>query len=422
MMKRSQIKRRPLADTVLSTLEPEDKDYRELDGNGLYFRVRANGAKGWNLRYKKPNGKWSWLGLGSFPAVSGRGARKKAQELIELASEGIDISSHRAGAAGTGPDAVSAVVTFADQAEEWYRRKKEAGRSPATLKQMRLYLDKDILPAIGHRDITQISRLECARLQETVEQRGSHTIAEKMRRWVGQVFSQAVARGVCELNPASELAHIAAPAPKMQNYPHLLEPEIPEFLRELRASTSRDSTLNAIRMVLLTASRPGMVRHAEWSEIDLNAATWSISAAKMKIRREFVVPLPCQLVELLSIQKEVTGIGRYVFPGVGHVNSMMSENTINKALGMIGYKGKMVGHGARHTASTLLREHGWKKDYVEAQLAHVEPGTAGVYNKAAYLEQRRVMMQWYADYLVALEAGLSEQDRQRFDAEVKAVH
>ena len=422
MMKRSQIKRRPLADTVLASLEPEDKDYRELDGNGLYFRVKKNGQKGWNLRYKKSDGKWSWLGLGSFPEVSGKAARKKAMELRELANDGIDISSHRAGATEAMQGAAASVVTFAEQAEEWYRRKEEAGRSPATLRQMRLYLDKDILPAIGSRDITQISRLECARLQESVELRGSHTIAEKMRRWVGQVFSQAIARGLCELNPASELAHIAAPAPKMRNYPHLLEPDIPDFLRELRKSTSRDATLTAIRMVLMTASRPGMVRHAEWSEIDLDAATWSISAAKMKVRREFVVPLPRQLVLLLTEQKEATGRGRYVFPGVGHVNSMMSENTINKALSLIGYKGKMVGHGARHTASTLLREHGWKKDYVEAQLAHIESGTAGVYNKAAYLEQRRVMTQWYADYLDALEVGMSDEDRQRFDAAVRAVH
>ena len=160
-----------------------------------------------------------------------------------------------------------------------------------------------------------------------------------------------------------------------------------------------------VRMVLRTACRPGMARHAEWQDIDLENALWTIPAEKMKMRRDHLIPLSRQTVEELRELHQVTGQNRYVFPGQGPKKPVMSENTVNKCLRLVGYKGKLVGHGARHTASTLLREHRWHKDYVDMQLAHVEGGTSGVYNQAMYLEQRRVMMQWYADYLDWLEFG-----------------
>lgn len=415
-MKRQDIKRRPLADSVLTSLEPEDKVYRELDGNGLYFRVNPNGNKSWNLRFKNTAGKWAWLGLGRFPEISGKTARKKAQALLLQASNGVDISAGQ-----TASDLP--VHTFAESAERWYARKAGNGLSHGTTRQMRLYLDRDMLPALGNKDITKVTRRDCVAVQQGLEKRDAHVIAGKVRRWMSQIFSEAIAHGVCDLNPASELRHIAAPAPKPRNYPHLLEDELPEFLRELRVSAPRirPLTIAAIRMSLLTASRPGVVRLAEWTEIDLKTGTWSIGKDKMKMRRDFVCPLPRQLVDILHDVSRSSFRSRYVFPGMGHVNSMMSDNTINRTLGILGYKGRMVGHGTRHTASTLLREHGWNRDFVEMQLAHLEPGTAGVYNKAAYVEQRKAMMQWYADYLDALEAGIDAEVKRGFDAKVNLV-
>jgi integrase len=215
-------------------------------------------------------------------------------------------------------------------------------------------------------------------------------------------FSEAIAEGLCELNPASELRHIAAKAPDTVHYPHLLEADLPNFLRALKASTSRHLTKEAVWMLLRTASRPGMVRFAEWREISLEDGLWIVPAEKMKMRRNHIVPLPTQTLSSLKEIRLQTGRQRLIFPGQGSRNPVLSENTINQVLCKIGYKGKLVGHGARHTASTLLREHGWNKDYVEAQLAHKEAGVAGVYNQAQYLDQRREMMQWYADYLDAL--------------------
>lgn len=410
-MKRSQIKRRPLADTVLVSLEPEDKDYRELDSPGLYFRVKRNGAKSWELRYKRPDGRWSWKGLGGFPAVSGKKARRDAEDLRRLAADGMDLA--------TLDKQARPRHLFKDAAEDWYRRKVESGRASDTISQMRLYLDKDILPALGRKALDEITRQDCTELQKSIEARGAHNIAKKIRGWLRQIFSLAIAEGKCELNPASELRHVAAVAPKTTHYPHLLEPELPGFLQALSKSRSRPITLAAVRMILHTASRPGMVRFAEWREIDLERGIWTIPAKKMKARRDHVVALATQTIESLHEIRRQTGRQRLVFPGQGPKKPVLSEGTVNKAIALVGYKGKLTGHGSRHTASTLLREHGWPKDHVEAQLAHKEEGVAGVYNQAAYLEHRRRMMQWYSDYLDALERGITGDEHEAFKARVE---
>lgn len=403
-MKRTDIKRRPLADTVLATLDPEAKEYRESYGvDRIYFVVSPNGRKRWEFRYKKHTGKWSFMGLGGYPEVSAKRAREKAQQAMQLLDKGIDPVESKATA--TAADVTSKQNTFRAAAEAWYDKKSKEGLAKSTLDKVRTYLDSDILPALGDKQLDDISRKDCAALQKTFENRDAHNVAKKARGWLNKIFSYAIASGLTENNPASELLVVAAPAPKTQQYPHLLEPELPEFLRALRRSTSRRIALTAAWMTLYTASRPGMVRYAEWKEIDLEAGLWSVPAAKMKMRRDHLVPLCTQLVALLQDLHPQTGQNKWVFPGIGSTTPVISENTIGKVFAQVGYKGKLVGHGTRHTASTLLREHEWPKDFVEAQLAHKEEGVSGVYNQAGYLKQRREMMQWYADYLSALEVG-----------------
>ncbi|WP_434135922.1 tyrosine-type recombinase/integrase [Pseudomonas luteola] len=418
-MKRSEIKKRPLADTVLTNLEPEDKEYRELDGNGLYFRVKPNGQKGWLLRHKKPDGRWGWHGLGGYPEIPAKVARKRAVELRELTAHGIDPVKHKA--AQKAAREASALNPFHESAAYWYQRKVDDGLAESTLRLMRGYLDNDILPALGNKPITEITPRDCAALQEKIEARGATNTRDKVRVALRQIFSQAIARGLCEINPASELVTIATKTPKATPYPHLLEPELPAFLHALRKSTSRTPARTATWMCLWTASRPGMVRWVEWSEIDLHNALWTIPAAKMKMRRDHTVPLSRQPLEALRELHRLTGRGRYLFPGIGEKQPVISENTINLTLRKIGYRGRLVGHGTRHTASTLLREHRWEKDLVEAQLAHVEGGTSGIYNQAVYLEHRRKMMQWYCDYLDCLADGMTPAQRAEFDRRVKSA-
>lgn len=416
-MKRNDIKRRPLADTVLASLEPEAKEYRETYGvDRIYFVVSPNGRKRWELRYKKPSGSWSFMGLGGYPEVSAKRAREKASQVMALVDQGVDPVAKKV--SDSESDKRSLHTTFRAAAEAWHHKRSNEGLAKGTLEKIRTYLDKDILPALGDKQLDAITRRDCAELQRSFERREAFNVASKARGWVNKIFSFAIASGLTENNPASELLVVAAPAPKMQQYPHLLEPELGDFMRAMRKSPSRLVARTAAWMTLWTASRPGMVRYAEWSEIDLDAGLWSIPGEKMKTGRDHVVPLCTQLVTSLRELHELTGRNKWLFPGIGPSTPVISENTIGKVFAGVGYKGRLVGHGTRHTASTLLREHEWNKDFVEAQLAHKEAGVSGVYNKAAYLRQRQKMMQWYADYLDALSIGISAEEAAVFKERV----
>lgn len=420
-MKRADIKRRPLADTVLASLEPEAKEYREPYGiDRLYFVVKPNGRKRWEVRFKKPDGKWGWHGLGSYPDVTAKRAREKAMAAQQLVSDGLDPVKHKAAQKLAAKEAT--LNPFKESVAYWYQRKVDDGLAESTLRLMRGYLDNDILPALGDKPIRDISPKDCVALQEKIEARGATNTRDKIRVALRQIFSQAIARGLCEVNPAAELVTIATKTPKAKHYPHLLEPELPAFLQALRTSTSRTPARTATWLCLWTASRPGMVRWSEWSEIKFDSAEWIVPARKMKTRRDHIIPLSQQAVEAIRELQRLTGRGRYLFPGIGSKNPVISENTINLTLRKIGYKDRLVGHGTRHTASTLLREHGWDKDHVEAQLAHKEIGVAGIYNQAAYIPQRRAMMQWYADYLDCLANGMTPAQRAEFDKIVNVTH
>lgn len=386
--------------------KPRAKPYGLADGGGLFLWITPNGHKYWHFRFSYNQGQQR-ISFGSYPSTSIQLARERAAEARALLARDIDPRQKRK------QEKLKTIEnqsnTFRITAEEWYQGKVRGGRSSSTLSKMRTYLDKDILPALGDKNLQSISRADCAALQQKIENRGALNVSIKVRQWLREIFSHAIAKGRCENNAASELKTIALPAPESTPYPHLLEPELPAFLKALDRTTSRQIPRTAAWMNILTASRPGMVRYAEWSEIDLKNALWIIPAKKMKMKQKHICPLAQQLVKALEELQTLTGRHQYLFPGIGIINPVISENTINLIFRKIGYKGKMVGHGSRHTASTLLREHRWDKDYVETQLSHVEEGSAGDYNHAAYLPQRRAMMQWYADYLDALKTdSLSE--------------
>ncbi|MDL4862067.1 tyrosine-type recombinase/integrase [Halomonas elongata] len=412
-MKRTAIKRRPLADTVLSSLEPEAREYRESYGvDRLYFVVSPSGRKRWEVRYKHPaTGKWTWLGVGAYPDTKAKAARAAASEVASLVADGIDPVEVRRGK--------PSVRTFGMVAEEWYRYKEAQGRAERTLTKIRYWLDNDALPALGETDITGVSRGDCVEVQRAIEARGAYNIAEKSRAFLRRIFDFAIAHDYCENNPASNLAEIAAPPPKVKPRPHLLEDELPEFLRSLRKTGSRHSTRVAAWMVLWTASRPGTVRWMEWSEI--NGDLWHIPAEKMKMRRGHTVPLPRQALEALEEVRPRTGRFRYVFAGEGAKLPVISDAAINRCFDKAGYKERMTGHGARHTAKTLLSEHGWPLAWTEMQLAHKPQGLEGTYNQASYIKHRREMMQWYADYLQALEEGMTDDMRREFSRRARAA-
>lgn len=409
-MKRSEIKRRPLADTVLAALEAEEKEYRESYGvDGIYFTVTPKGNKRWDLRYKDDENKWRWAGLGAYPSTSAKMARQKAQEFIlklqETGTSPVDIKKE-----SKQDNTLLAVF------ELFFNKKKLDGVAEKTLKEMRSAFTIHVFPSLGKKSVDTITIQDCVAIQKKLQDAGTFSTADKIRSWLNRTFRYAIAAGLANNNPASYLIDVSVKKPKSQNFPYLLEDELPEFLRALRASKySTFTTLTAAWLVIYTASRPGMVRWAEWDEFDFEEKTWTISAEKMKTRKEHVIPLTTQVIKLLEDLKPYTGYSKYLFPTeYGVRQPVMSDATINKAFSLIGYKRKMTGHGSRHTFKTLVTEHGWNRDWSELQLAHTKKGIEEVYNKAQYLKPRAAMMQWYNDYLNALEAGESENKRELF--------
>ena len=397
----------PLTDLAIKKLAPKEKPFRVSDEKGLVLQVQPNGSKYWQFRYRFRE-KEKLLSLGVYPELTLARARVKRDDARKLLADGVDPS-----AAKKQKRADEEANLFSAVANAWYEFHRPRW-AKKTADKCRSCLDNDILPILGDRPIYKIEARDTAEVIARIEARGSFNIAKKGRQWLRRIFSYAIAKGFTKENPASDLNEIAAPIPKSKPHPFLLEEELPEFLRAVQSYEGRATTKTAAWLVILTAIRPGVVRFAEWQEFDLDKAIWDVPAEKMKMRRPHLVPLPRQLVVMLRGLHKLTGTYRFVFPGqggyAGRESETMSENTINKAFANLGYKGRMTGHGSRHTASTLLHEHGWDSKFIDAQLSHKKkdqdaPSVRGDYNHAIYVPQRREMMQWYADYLDKLASG-----------------
>ncbi|MGV8862882.1 MAG: tyrosine-type recombinase/integrase [Pseudomonas sp.] len=404
-MKRSEIKRRPLADTVLATLEPEAKEYRELDGNALYIRVRPDGSKSWQLRYKKPDGKWSWLGLGGYGTgdhqLSGAQARQKAAVLREDAAKGGNpLATKRARKAA---EIEATNNTFEHLAREWYAAKRKSwtnGTATRTIGALELH----VFPVFGKRIYTEILPMEWMEFLRGMEQKGIIEQTSRVRARCQEIYDLARVTGRATHNPLEGLHKFLQTRPS-ENYAHVPVDELPPLLRAIRAYPSAIDVRIGLHLLSMLACRPSELREARWDEFDLDKALWTIPAERMKRRREHLVPLPCQAVELLCGLRNLTGGYPLLFPGRSDTTKPRSNTVFLMALRRLGYEGRQTGHGFRHIASTILNEHGFDENHIEAQLSHIKEGVAGIYNKAQYLAQRTTMMQWYADYQDTLVKG-----------------
>lgn len=402
-MKRSEIKRRPLADTTLAGLEPEPVAYRELDGAGLYFRVKPNGGKSWELRYKKPDGKWSWLGLGGYPEVSGSLARQKAAELRADAAEGKNpIATKQARKAA---DIEAANDTFEALAREWYASRLSSWDA-GTAKRVMGALERHVFPTFGKRQYTGILSMEWMELLRGMEQQGILEQMSRVRAYCKDVYDLARVTGRAVNNPL-EGVHKFLASGKTENYAHVTAEELPALLRAIQSYPHAKDVQLGLRLLTLLAVRPSELREAQWSEFDFSKKIWTIPPERKgrKKGREHLVPLCRQAIALLEELRPITGAYALLFPGRSDRTKPRSDTVFLMALRRLGYEGRQTGHGFRHIASTILNEHGFPADHIEAQLSHKAAGVRGVYNKAQYLEQRTTMMQWYADYLDTLAAG-----------------
>lgn len=386
----------PLSDTTIRTAKPKDKLYRLTDANGLCLEVTPTGSKLWRYRYRF-NGSAKMLALGAYPAVTLLKARQLRDGARQLLIEGTDPGEQKK----TAKQAQRVEgLTFETLAREWFAYNAPRWAESTTYK-AKLYLENDLIPGIGSRPVKAITRPDLVDLVRKVEARGTLNAAGKIRQWLHQIFRYGLAKGVVDTNPATDLSVVAAPPKAARHHPHVTFAELPELLAKSETANIHSLTRHAIRLLTLTAVRPGELRQAPWAEFDLERATWTIPAERMKARRPHVVPLPRQAVAILRQLQEVTGRYELVFAGA-NPQRPMSENTINKALRLMGYEGRQTGHGFRHLLSTELNGRGYNKDWIERQLAHGDTDEIrGTYNHAAYVEQRREMMQSWADSIDA---------------------
>ena len=394
-MKRTEIKRRPLSDTVLANLEPEAKEYRELDGEGLYFRVKPDGKKAWLFRYKKADGKWSWLGIGTYPELSGKGARKKASEIVQDISHGdnpIITKQER-----KRKELEQNNATFEVLAREWLDTKANTWVQD-TMTRNKSALEKHIFPIFGKRLYTTIKPIEWMNHLKGIQQKqGIYEQVNRVRAMCRDIYDFAKVTGRIDYNPLEGLQKFLQQGIK-QNMSHVSEQEFPALLRAINNYPTMDVRMG-LQLLAMLFCRPTELREAKWQEFDLDQGVWNIPAERMKKRREHIVPLSTQALAILKELQTYQTNSDYLFPSRSDKSKPKSDTVFIMALRRMGYEGRQTPHGFRHIASTLLNNRGFDERHIEAALAHVKDGVAGVYNKAQYLDDRASMMQWYANHL-----------------------
>jgi integrase len=390
-----------LTDTAIRAAKPREKSYKLFDGLGLYLEVASTGSKLWRFKYRH-DGRENRLALGAHPETSLKQARERRDAARRQLAAGIDPSSQRQA------EKMATANTFEAVAREWLAL-QEKKLAPATFAKAIWTFETLVFPYIGPRPIAKLGAVDVLKVLKRIEGRGIHETAHRTRQRCAQVFRYAVQTARAERDPTLDLKGALAPVVK-EHHAAITEPSrIGQLLRAIDGYAGHVVTAYALKLAPLLFVRPGELRHAEWTEFDLDSAEphWRIPAEKMKMREQHVVPLSTQSMELVRELQSVTGRGQYVFPSLRSGSRPMSENTVNAALRRLGYStDEMTGHGFRSLASTCLNEQGYHPDLIELQLAHAERNQVrAAYNKAKRLPERRKMMQAWADYLDGLRAG-----------------
>lgn len=389
-----------LTDTAIRNAKLQDKQYKLTDEKGMYLLVNKAG-KYFRLDYRFGRARKT-LALGVYPEVKLAEAREKRDEARKMIANGVDPGLLRK--VNKSIQAEQVESTFEAIAREWHMKFSSnwaESHARKILRRFELYL----FPWLGTRPIADISPPELLAVLRKIENKGILETAHRAQQNCGQVFRYAIATGRAERDPSADLRGALAPA-KHERMATITEPKkIAELLRAIYGYEGTSVAKGALKLAPLVFVRPGELRHAEWSEIDLDSAEWRIPAEKMKMKAPHIVPLSSQAVEVLTEIWPITGKGRYVFPSVRTNARPMSENTVLAALRRMGFtKEEMSGHGFRAMASTVLHEQGWPSDIIERQLAHAERNSIkAAYNHAQHLPERRKMMQAWADYLEELK-------------------
>lgn len=388
---------RPLTNTEVLRSKAIDKDLTLHDGDGLFMVVKTTGKKLWRFRYQRPATKQrTMMGLGAFPALSLADARRLRADYLSLLANGIDPQTQAEQVTEQQQIALDSI--FSTVAANWFAL-KQASVTPDYAKDIWRSLEKDVFPALGQIPVQEIKARKLVEALEPIKARGALETVRRLVQRINEIMIFAVNTGLIDANPASGIG-MAFEKPKKQHMPTLRPEELPKLMRSLVMSNLSVPTRCLIEWQLLTLVRPSEASGARWAEIDLNAKLWTIPAERMKAKREHIVPLSPQALDILEVMKPLSMHRDYIFPSRNDPRQPMNSQTANAALKRIGYGGKLVAHGLRSIASTALNETGFNSDVIESALAHCDKNEVRrAYNRSIYLSQRTNLMDWWGNFV-----------------------
>ncbi|EOG8083672.1 integrase arm-type DNA-binding domain-containing protein [Citrobacter sp. CK184] len=398
-----------LTDIKARSAKPQEKEYTLVDGDGMFLLIHPNGSKYWRFRFRF-GGKQHLMAFGVYPETSLADARQKREEARKLVAAGIDPRQHKR---AVKEEQAKEAITFESVAREWHAANKKwtEEHSRRVLKS----LEDNLFSAIGNRSIEELKTRDLLTPIKVVEATGRLEVASRLQQRTTAIMRYAVQSGLIDYNPAQEMAGAVASSNRVHR-PALELKRLPELLYRIDGYTGRPLTRLAVELTLLIFIRSSELRFARWSEIDFETAMWTIPAEReaiegvkhsqrgSKMRTPHLVPLSSQALAILKEVNKISGDRDFVFVGDHNPRKPMSENTVNKALRVMGYdtKVEVCGHGFRTMACSSLIESGlWSRDAVERQMSHMERNSvrAAYIHKAEHLDERRLMLQWWADYL-----------------------
>ncbi|MEX5744488.1 tyrosine-type recombinase/integrase [Massilia sp. X63] len=400
----------PLSDSQIKRAKAQTKLVKLFDGHGLYLEIHPSGGKFWRFRYRKADGKETTIGFGPYPEVSLVEARNKRTAARRVLLEGGDPLQQREQMRRESVRATE--YTFRKVATEWHQLKEKAW-SPAYAHNVLHRLELDIFPDLGRLPIDEVTHRDLIDVFRKIEARGAHEIAKRNKAVCSQIFSYAIQTGVAQRNLVVDMKDVLQPVPS-GNFPAISSDELPRFLQALRSNEACMQPLTRIglRLLMLVFVRTSELIETPWTEIEEGKSEWIIPWYRMKlgkrrlnpIKKDHFVPLSRQSLQLLGDLRKLTGGGRFLFPNLRDRNRPMSNNAFLKALERMGYKGDMSGHGFRALAMSTIKEKlGYRHEVVDRQLAHVEKNkVTRAYDRAEFIDERRVMMQAWADYIDSL--------------------
>ncbi|MBT3529707.1 MAG: tyrosine-type recombinase/integrase [Gammaproteobacteria bacterium] len=392
-----------LTNTEVKQAKPRDKEYYLADGKGLQLRVRPNGTKQWLLKYFKPyTKKRTNISLGQYPATSLSKARKETLEYRELLADDVDPREYRLEQKQIGREACENTLYLVYQ--KWLKT-KEGAWSKSYRKRLTQALELHIMPALGAIPISKINAPNTIKIMEPIADRRALETVRKLCRWINEIMVFATNSGLVDANRLSGIGKAFKP-PDVTNMPAIKPEFLPQFLKDLDQAHNEVTTKCLIFWLLHTMARPSEGAKAKWGEIDMENRLWRIDPSRMKKRRPHIVPLTDQTMQLLETMKPISQHREYIFPSRSNPKAAINSETPNTAIKRMGYKGVFVAHGVRSLASTVLNEQEFPADIIEVSQSRVgKDSVRAIYNRAEYLEQRRVMMQWWSDYIEEAAKG-----------------